>query len=1011
MYFNQLFKSTSIIVTLLSLSGLTGCDNKKTARGLSPEESMSTFQVAKGFRIELIASEPLVADPVDMEIDEYGRLYVVEMHGYPLDKSGSGTVRLLEDTDGDGKMDKSTIFADNLVLPTGVMRWKKGILVTDPPNVLYLEDTDGDNKADKREIVLTGFALANPQHNVNNPVLGIDNWIYLGHEPAATAKIYTGHFSDRGSEVYFPAHPGGPRLPENALGRSVRFNPDKVLLENLSSQTQFGHTFDQWGHRFLVSNAHHIYHEVVAAPYLNRNPSLLVSNATESVSDHGNAADVYPITKNPEHQLLTDLGVFTAACGITSYTGGLFPSPYDSVTFVAEPVGNLVHADILRGRGATFTASRLFEKSEFLASTDAWFRPANMYIGPDGALYVVDYYRQIIEHPEWMADDVAKSGAIYNGIDQGRIYRVVPESTPKAEWTSGLKLGDETTENIVTYLASPNSWWRRNAQRLLIDRNDKAVIPLLEKMASGSENPLGRLHALWTLHGMSSLEADILLNGLQDPEAGVRENAIRIAENLFLVNPKPESDRIVGALISLKNDPSPKVRYQLLASLGFVSTPGAVSARKDLLFGNLEDNWMQVAALSAAPSEGDDLLEEVLLKYHPGSPQYASLTERLSGMAGASGDIQKIRSLIARALSSTGKEWKIPLLKGLMQSLRNKEIDRNALSGERELLLAYSLENPGPAARRQAMDLLGVLGLPESETTARAIGEAIRNAKRTDLDEEKRSESIRLLALDGAGKHTAIFRELLRPAGPVAVQSAALNALNSIPDSTVSVFLVDKWAGLTPGLREQAIGTFMGKEPRISILLDALEKDIIDPSAISWPRRVSLMANGNEKLRNRARKLLSINSGSRQEIMKAYQDVPALAGNTENGRLVFAQHCAICHQIGGKNGVSYGPDLATIRTRRPESVMADILDPNLSIADGYDIWNIELKSGEALQGLIATETPSAITIRNYGGMETVVARNDIQTLTAMGTSVMTAGFDQLIDQQQMADLLAYLRQP
>ncbi|ODS84218.1 MAG: hypothetical protein ABS46_04245 [Cytophagaceae bacterium SCN 52-12] len=573
---------------------------------------MSTFEVAGGFRIEQVAAEPLIADPVAMEIDENGRLYVVEMHGYPLDKSGSGAVKLLEDTDGDGKMDKSTVFADDLVLPTGVMRWKKGILVTDPPNVLYLEDTDGDNKADKREVVLTGFALANPQHNVNNPLLGIDNWIYLGHEPAATAKVYTDYFSDRGSEVYFPAHADGPRLPQNALGRSVRFSPDKVLLENLSSQTQFGHTFDPWGHRFMVSNAHHIYHEVIAARYLSRNPSLLVSNATESVSDHGNAADVYPITKNPEHQLLTDLGVFTAACGITSYTGGLFPSPYDSVTFVAEPVGNLVHADILRDRGATFTASRLFEKKEFLASTDAWFRPVNMYVGPDGALYVVDYYRQIIEHPEWMADDVARSGAIYNGIDQGRIYRIVPEGTPKAEWTSGLRLGDETTENLVAHLASPNGWWRKNAQRLLIDRNDKAVVPLLEKVATGSESALGRLHALWTLHGMSSLSADILLSRLRDPAAGVRENAIRIAEALFLVNPTPESGRIIDALTRLQDDPSPKVRYQLLASLGFVNTPGAVSVRKALLFANPDDSWMQIAALSAAPSEGDNLLEEVL---------------------------------------------------------------------------------------------------------------------------------------------------------------------------------------------------------------------------------------------------------------------------------------------------------------------------------------------------------------------------------------------------------------
>ncbi|ODS84219.1 MAG: hypothetical protein ABS46_04250 [Cytophagaceae bacterium SCN 52-12] len=380
-------------------------------------------------------------------------------------------------------------------------------------------------------------------------------------------------------------------------------------------------------------------------------------------------------------------------------------------------------------------------------------------------------------------------------------------------------------------------------------------------------------------------------------------------------------------------------------------------------------------------------------------------------MAGASGDIPKIKSLIAKALSPTGKEWKIPLLKGLTQSLRNNNTDRSALAEERELLLNSSLKNPEPAARRSAMDLLGVLGLPESENTVRAIGEAVLNAKNPGLDEEKRSESIRLLALDGARKHTEIFRELFRPTEPVTVQSAALNALNSIPDSTVSIFLVDKWPGLTPGLKEQAIGTFMGKEPRISILLDALEKDIIDPSVISWPRRVSLMANANEKLRARARKLLSVNSGSQQEVMKAYQDVMTLTSSADKGRLVFAQHCAVCHQIGGKNGISYGPDLATIRNRRPESIMADILDPNLSIADGYDIWNIELKSGEALQGLIATETPSAITIRNYGGVETVVARSDIQALKAMETSVMTAGFDQLIDKQQMADLLAYLRQP
>src|SRR5690606_10961286 len=201
--------------------------------------------------------------------------------------------------------------------PTGILRWKKGVMVTDPPNVLYFEDTDSDGKADIRDTILTGFALSNPQHNVNNPVLGIDNWIYIGHEPAVTTQLYQEEFGDRGGEVYYVGKATSPRLPENARGRSVRMRPDRMGLETLASTTQFGQGFDLYGHHLLVSNANHIYHEVIAAPYLVRNPDLLISNATNSISDHGNAADVFPVTKNPEHQLLTDVGVFTSACGLT----------------------------------------------------------------------------------------------------------------------------------------------------------------------------------------------------------------------------------------------------------------------------------------------------------------------------------------------------------------------------------------------------------------------------------------------------------------------------------------------------------------------------------------------------------------------------------------------------------------------------------------------------------------------------------------------------------------------
>lgn len=334
-----------------------------------------------------------------------------------------------------------------------------------------------------------------------------------------------------GGDIFYPSRPNGLRLPDNANGRNVHFRPERHKLEILSSHTQFGHTFDAWGHHLLVSNANHIFQEVIAARYLQRNPDLLVSNATQSLSYHGNAAEVFPITKNPEHQLLTDVGVITSACGITAYLGGAFPAGFDSsVMFVAEPVHNLVHADRLKEQGTSFTASRLSPEKEFLASTDAWFRPVNMYIGPDGALYIVDYYRQIIEHPEWMAEEVVKSGALYNGTDQGRIYRITPAGTKPLTWTKDLHLGDATNEELVEKLAHPNIWWRRNAQRLLLDRGSEQAVPILVQMAQNTTSPLGRLHALWTLQGLGQLRPELIWQALQDPVPGIRENAIRLAE-------------------------------------------------------------------------------------------------------------------------------------------------------------------------------------------------------------------------------------------------------------------------------------------------------------------------------------------------------------------------------------------------------------------------------------------------------------------------------------------------
>lgn len=1007
-FFSPWLNQTSYLL-IITMAIIVSCKNNSENHHsqAGTKDALSTFELEPGFKIELVADEPLISDPVDMEIDEYGRLYVVEMHGYPLDKKGSGKIKLVSDSNGDGRMDKSIVFAEGLTLPNSIMRWKKGVLVTDAPYVFYFEDTNNDGHSDIKDTMLTGFALSNPQHNLNNPVLGIDNWIYLGHEGAVATQTYKEEFGDPGTEIYYPDHPNSPRLAKNASGRSVRFRPDENLLEATSSNTQFGHTFDAWGHHFLVSNANHIIQEVIAGSYLKRNPELVVSEATQSLSDHKNAAEVFPITKNPEHQLLTDVGVITSACGITDYLGGAFPAPFDSVTFVAEPVSNLVHVDRINENGTTFTASRIHPNKEFLASTDSWFRPVNMYIGPDGALYIVDYYRQIIEHPEWMGEEVVKSGKLYNGSDKGRIYRITPDNAKSAEWIKGLKLGNETDEQLVNELSNANIWWRLNAQRLLVDHANKQVVTALIKMAQNTSSALGRLHAMWTLEGMGELPSEVIQQALKDAVAGVRENAIKLAE--LHLSDAPE---LQNALLSLKGEQDAKVRYQLLSSLGSVNTPQAAEVRNKLLFKDLNDEWVQVAALSASSSQTASLLKAVIDSFKQDVPAYASLTKRLSTMIGASGKPEVIHQLIQRSVI-TGSEkqahWQAALLQGIAQGLKTQK-KYSFFKGEQEQLIQTLFQNPSVQVRDASLEVLKVIGLQNNLSVKKAKDKAVVIAGDQTQPEDKRVEAINFIALANPAPYAGLLEKLISPAEPSSVQVAATKTLSVIPDNTVSQYLLTQWSDLTPEIRDAAINTFMVNPGRIAILLDAIAAGKIQPAAIGWPRSVRLMAQSDLKLRERARKLLTKDETERTKVNKEYQRSLTLKGNTDNGKNIFFKNCSSCHQIRGDLGVNFGPDLGTIHNWSADAIMANIVAPNLSISSGFDLWAVELKDGGSFQGIISAETPAAITVKNAGREEKTIRRADIKSIKALNMSSMPTGLEKQINQQQMADLIAYLKQ-
>ena len=624
-------------------------------------ETLSHFRIESGFRIELVAAEPDVQSPIAMDIDERGRWFVVEMPGYPLDTRPTGRIRLLEDTDGDGTPDRSSVFADHLVLPSGVMRWKRGVIVTSAPDVLYLEDTDGDGKADRREVLVTGFARTNPQHMVNTPVFGLDGWIYLAHEGPAEAVIYTDLFGDMGHPLTLPGFPDHAPVDEGR--RSVRFNPDTGALEALAGRSQYGEAFDSWGRYFGSNNSNHIRMEMLAARYLRRNPDAPLSWGMADISDHGEAAKVFPITERPTFELLTEAGEFTSACSVTPYTGDAFDGEYRQSTFVAEPVHNLVHRDVIEPDGGGFRARRGSEGREFLASTDAWFRPVSFYVGPDGALYVIDYYRKRIEHPEWTATEFQQNPSEFSlGADRGRIYRIVPDG-PAAPHAP-VDLGGADNASLVAALSRGTLWWRRTAERLLIERKALDQTDALVALAK-SGSPPGKLHALWTLNALGRLPDALIAAALGDPEPGLRENALQLAEPRLNT---PDVASAVLARASVETDP--RVRFQLVATLGSLPAAAAAEAQTRLLFDHLDDLWIVRAALSAgsdrAPVYLDRALDSSSGATATDSPPRRSLFHDLGVLVGARGQDQEIARTVGRASAW----WGTALLEGIGQGLK-----------------------------------------------------------------------------------------------------------------------------------------------------------------------------------------------------------------------------------------------------------------------------------------------------------------------------------------------------
>ncbi len=666
-----------------------------------PAESRKTFQLDDRFDIETFLTEPDVLSPVAMAFDARGNVYVVEMGDYPYDAQPGnyqGRIRLLRDTDGDGQVDKSFVFAEDLPSATSILPWQGGVIVTAAPDILYLKDTDADSKADSREVLFTGFFDKNSEAQITNLRFGPDNWIYAnnhGQRGLVTSK----------------RKPNAPAV--DVSGSDFRFRLDRDLFEAESGTGQFGLAVDDWGHRFYSQNTLHIRQAPIAWRYAHRHPYLPSYNSEVNISDH--ELEMFQKSKTPywrqersdRRQAKYDsLGLdrkeyarahFSGASGGTFYGGDGFPKEFYGNIFTGDVMGNLIHRDVIspvKGQPA-FVASRATEEKdkEFLASTDTWFRPANFYTGPDGYLYVVDMYRQHIETPVSIPEDLKEDMDFAAGRQFGRIWRLFPKDGPKREVVLP-DLSAKKSEELAALLSHPNQWWRLTAHRLLLEKQDKSTLPLLTKTFNESTDANARLHALYLLEGLGALDARQVEKVLTDSEPGVREHALVLAEKFpqFLPN-----------LIKLTDDPSPQVAYQASLSLGQFSDKEVLPVLARIAEKNAENHFYRLAVLSSEPGASPEMLKALTdggTFFQATSPGKLKWIEDYAYVAGSRNGKKEIEDLVD-AVSAMEEAWQIAALNGLANGIKRS---RNKSEPDKSVVKALQkLEKSGSEALKKAI--------------------------------------------------------------------------------------------------------------------------------------------------------------------------------------------------------------------------------------------------------------------------------------------------------------------
>ena len=982
---------------------------------LAPERAHEAILVHPDFELSLVAAEPLIAKPISIDWDARGRMWVALTPGYPEKSQFSGLaphdeIVMLEDTDGDGRMDARKDFCGGLDLVTSMVLHRDGAIVSASPDIFFIRDTDGDGVGETRETLFTGFGFGDTHAVVSNLRWGIDGWIYAtqGYSGGASRHVTNAAGQDFGH-----------------IGNGIfRFRPDGSAIEMVSSygSNTWGLDFDDAGELFFtMANGAHLRHVVV--------PERVLADArlegVESWTDVPDHDRVYPLVTRTEapYAQIDFVGGFTAASGCTIYTGGAWPAAWNGAHFVSEPTVNLVHQDVLTPKGVTYTATKEREL-EFMASTDLWFRPVHQRVGPDGALYVLDFYNQAVVHNDTRGPKHGPTNAAIRpdrDHTHGRIWRVQHKDALRAA-RSDLSQAD--AETLATALADPNRWRRLTAQRKLVESGVANLKSVLD-----SPSPLARLHALWALEELRSLDAPSLSLALADADPRVRWNAARIAGTS---SGAPVEDAVLRALITALPSLNARGRLEALVALGEHGRPVAEVAANDprpwkregetwewhtrdpeanavvRAWPTLTDDWSRSAAVRAAVAQGPALwraLERL------GADAPADLAAHVVRRAAKSASPAQLEGLLSFASHTADRDP--AAARTLLEMLATSapatiEVGPRGSDALARLLAFQDLELA--VAARAIVERLPFEEQPAGQALLKLdsrLMEALRDAETGDA---QRLAALRALVAshDSRGIALESAQHLLEPAVALPTQLAVVDALASTDDVAAAQVLCRAYSTATSSVQERIFEKLVARAAWSGALLDSIESAQIGAGTLGPQRTHRLRTHADAAVAARADALLGKTTASGAAIdalvAKLLPEVDR-PGDAENGKAVFATNCASCHVANGVGG-KIGPDITGMGAHGARELLPIILDPNRAVEAGYSEWIAETKDGEIVSGILARESDRSILLRSATG-DFELERSDIEALKNTGRSLMPAGFEAL-GATALRDVIAYL---